>query len=110
MNLFFWKNNKIIDSFASELANELYSHVQPQVAKEYFEGVTDKKQMRKNEKKVSGEIQGMVKKINEFKFIQSLGVYGKARLHLRFKLRLEELGYDQQVANKLNEIVMLKTP
>lgn len=110
MSLLFWKKNKIIDSFASELASELYSNLQPQIAKQFFEGASDNKQMKKNEKKIRNEIQGVIKKINEFKFINSLGVYGKARLHLKLKLRLEELGYEQQIANKLNEIVMVKTP
>ena len=110
MNIFFWKNNALIDSFASELAGELYSNVNPDLVRQFFEGSSDKKQMRKSEKKLQNELSGIIKKINEFKLINSLGVYGKARLHLKFKLRLEELGYDKQVVDKLNETLMLKTP
>ena len=110
MNLFFWKNNRTIDTFSNELANELYSNINPQAAIEYLEGLSDKKQMRKYEKKMQQELQGIIRKIIEFKTMNSLGVYGKARLHLKFKLRLEELGYDPRVAVKLNEILMVKTP
>lgn len=110
MNLFFWKNNELIDLFANKLASELYSNVNPDQARQFFESSLDKKQMRKSEKKLQTEMGGIVKKINEFKLINTLGIYGKARLHLKFKLRLEELGYDKQIVDKLNEAVMLKTP
>ena len=40
MGLFFWKNNGKIDGFAAALAEDLFSHVQPQVAKEHFTGTT----------------------------------------------------------------------
>ena len=113
MNLFFWKKNKAIDVFANELANELFSTIQPSSAKKLFEeseGFSSKKQLRKAEDKMDKEIQNIIKKVNQFKVINSLGVYGKARLHLKFKVRLEELGYDGVIVNKLNQIVMLKTP
>ena len=110
MNLFFWKSNRVIDSFANQLANELFSNIQPEAARKYLDGASDKKQIRKYEKKMQNELQGLVKKINEFKLINSLGVYGKARLHLKFKLRLEELGYDARVTSKLNEVLMVETP
>lgn len=51
MNLLFWKKNNVIDAFANELANELFSTIQPSVAKTLFEGSSDKKQMKKTEKK-----------------------------------------------------------
>jgi hypothetical protein len=110
MNLFFWKNNGLIDSFASELADELFSNVNPDQARLFFEGSSDKKQMRKSEKKLQTQLSGIIRKINEFKLINTPGIYGKARLHLKFKLRLEELGYDRRVIDKLNETLMLKTP
>ena len=110
MNLFFWKNNKLIDSFANELAGELFSNVNPDQARLFFEGSSDKKQMRKSEKNLQNQLSVIINKINEFKLINTLGVYGKARLHLKFKLRLEELGYDKPVVDKLNETLMLKTP
>ncbi|MCK5001894.1 MAG: hypothetical protein KAJ92_00260 [Gammaproteobacteria bacterium] len=110
MNLFFWKKNNVIDTFANELANELFSTIQPSVAKTFFENSFDKKQMKKTEKKMEKEIQIIIKKVNQFKAVNSLGVYGKARLHLSFKERLEELGYDSSIINELNEIIMLRTP
>ena len=110
MNLFFWKNNRAIDSFANQVANELFRSIQPEAAKKYLDGASDKKQTRKFEKKMQNELLWLVKKINEFKLINSLGVYGKARLHLKFKIRLEELGYDARVTSKINEVVMVETP
>jgi hypothetical protein len=110
MNLFFWKSNRLIDSFANELANELFSHIQPEAAKQYLDGVSDKKQTKKFVKKMQNELKGLVKRINEFKVINSLGVYGKARLHLKFRLRLEELGYDPRAIEKINQVLMVETP
>ena len=36
MNIFFWKKNKQIDAFAISLADEFYSHIQPQVAIDFM--------------------------------------------------------------------------
>lgn len=110
MNIFFWKKNNAIDIFANGLANELFSIVSPSDAAKYFDGISDEKQMKKIVNKLQREIQGIIRKVNQFKVINSLGVYGKARLHLKFKVRLEELGYDAKIVNKLNQVIMVKTP
>ena len=110
MNLFFWKKNNAIDIFATELANELFSAIQPSAAKKLFDDTADKNEIKKIEKKMGKELQSIIKTVQQFKVVNSLGVYGKARLHLTFKVRLEELGYDKHIVNKLNEIVMLSTP
>lgn len=109
MNLFFWKNNKLIDTFANEVASELYSNLQPQLVKNFFEKKSFGKKLNKDDKKLLAEMQTVIKKVDEFKYIHSLGVYGKARLHLKFKIRLEELGYEKKIVDMLNEIVMLRT-
>jgi len=110
MSIFFWKNNNIIDMFASELANELYGKIHPSEAKKYFEGFSDKKEKKDISNKMQREIQSAVKNIIQFKLVNKLGVYGKARLHLKFKARLEELGFEKDVVKQINEIVMLNTP
>ena len=38
MGLFFWKDNGKIDLFAAALAEDLFSHVQPDVARQHFIG------------------------------------------------------------------------
>jgi len=110
MGLLFWKNNNVIDTFANEIANKFFGTVQPQLAQDYFTGSVDKKQAKKTSKNVDREIQDIIRGIAEFRVIHSLGVYGKARLHMKFRERLEELGYSTEVAERLNEIIMLKTP
>lgn len=106
MGLFFWKNTKQIDVFAQVVADHLYSYVLPDAAKAYFEGAyqkSDKKQQRQVEKRL-----GMiVKEFRRFSEINSLGIYGKARLQQQFSERLRELGYEATVTNRLIEITLL---
>jgi len=103
--LFFWKNNKIIDDFAINLADELYSHIQPDAIEIYL---ADKK--NKSAKKTERQLSDFIDRVRQFKKISSLGIYGKARLHLTFTERLNELGYNKKLADKINEIILLKTP
>ena len=110
MNLFFWKNNNQIDVFASALADELYSLVQPQLAKDYVNNSSNDKKSRKTNKMIGGKLQDIIKQVDQFRTTHSLGVYGKARLHMKFVGRLEELGYDENTVNKINEHIMISTP
>lgn len=108
MQLFFWRKNKQIDTFANTLANELFSNLQPDNAVAYLAGPKDKS--GKTDKKIDRRIQELIMQVQHFRIQHSLGVYGKARLHLTFTERLKELGYDQKVADRLNEMVMIRTP
>lgn len=110
MSLFFWKKNKVIDIFASNLANEFFSAIQPEVARSYFSKPATDKREKKMIKNIDDKIRDIIKKIEQFRASNSLGVYGKARLHLKFTERLKDLGYDNHVATKINEHIMLKTP
>lgn len=110
MNLFFWKKNKIIDVFANDLANNLYSTIQPENAAEFFVAPSKDKKAQKSRKKTESELENIIKQINHFRVINSLGVYGKARLHMKFADRLQELGYDSSLVKKINEHIMIKTP
>ena len=62
MGLMFWKDNKKVDAFANAVAEDLYSHIRPDVAKEYFQGVAqkNKKKQRKVEQRLAGIIGQMV--------------------------------------------------
>ena len=94
MQIFFWKKNKQIDTFSASLADEVFNVVQPELFKEYFEGFKDKKSSIKTKKKVDSLIDGMARNIVEFSKVNSLGIYGNARMHQKIRSRLEELGYD----------------
>ena len=110
MKLFFWKKNKSIDIFANELANELFSSIQPQSFNEYFQKSSNKeKSAKKNRKIIDTKIQNIIKQIQQFRTTHSLGVYGKARLHLKFNDRLKELGYASEIVTSLNDILLVKT-
>ena len=99
MNLFFWKKNKVVDIFATDLASEFYSSIQPQVASEFLKNKgSNKKKKDKAVRKVEGKIQDMIREVDQFKTLHSLGVYGKARLHCLFRARLVEMGYVWEVA------------
>lgn len=108
MGLFFWKDNKKIDTFASAIADDLFSHIQPEVALQYFRGVSQKN--KKKDRKIEQKVAGVVAQIKQFREANSLGIYGKARLHKKFTERLHELGYDIAVTNKLDEIILLRMP
>lgn len=110
MGLFFWKKNKEIDGFASDLANELYSEIQLPVLSDYFNPTSKDKKAAKLRNKADGKLLGLAKKIQNFRSENSIGVYGKARLHMKFKERLKELGYDDDIITQVNEYLMLKTP
>ena len=110
MRLFFWRKNKIIDVFASSLADELYSLVQPDAAKDYLDNKSAGKQAEKSRRKIDRQLEDVVAQVQQFRMANSLGVYGKARLHLKFTERLKELGYDAKVAGRLNEMLLLRTP
>lgn len=111
MKLFFWKKNKLIDIFANELANELFSSIQSQSFIEYFQKSSNKeKSAKKNRKLIDTKIQNIIKQTQQFRATHSLGVYGKARLHLKFNERLKELGYTSEIVTNLNEIILVKMP
>ena len=108
MGLLFWKNNKAIDGFAEAIADDLFSFVQPAAAKQQILGKGDlpKKQARKVDQKMTD----VVLQIQRFIASHSLGVYGKARLQMKFNDRLKELGYDAAVVDKIAEFILLRNP
>jgi hypothetical protein len=116
MIIFPWKKNKYIDDFATLLADEFYSQILPDLANEHFtkqNGNSDNKKQLKTKKnnaqKVNQAVVAAISEVSDFRKSQKLGVYGKARLHMKFMERLTELGYRQEIAKKLNEAILLKT-
>lgn len=106
MGLIFWKDNKRVDAFANAVAEDLYSHIQPDVADEYFRGVAQKN--KKKQRKVEQRLAGIIGQMQQFSAANSLGIYGKARLQKHFSDRLLELGYDVSVTNKIVETILLQ--
>ena len=106
MGLLFWRNNSKIDAFAQALADDLFSYVRPDIARQHVfgRGKLPKKQKIKVEQKFSDT----VLQIKRFSDANSLGVYGKARLQKQFNERLEELGYPMDVVNKIAENFILQ--
>lgn len=106
MGLFFWKDNKKIDAFAFALAEDLFSHVLPDAAKQQFAGggLDNKKKQRKVELRLNA----LIGQMREFNQTNSLGIYGKARLQKVFSDRLLELGYDDAVTSRLVETIVLR--
>ena len=110
MKLFFWKNNQAIDVFANNIANDLFSVVQPQSIRDFFQGSSKDKKGKKDRKNVEANISIATKQIQQFRATNSLGTYGKARLQLGFNKRLKELGYDTDVIRELNEFILVRIP
>lgn len=115
MNLFFWRKNRVIDQFAFQLADEVYSHVNPELMTSYFNTGDDlkKSDAKKHEQlrqKVIRTLNDTIMRIQQFRSLHKLGIYGKARLHLTFTERLRELGYPAEIAEEVNKLVLLRTP
>lgn len=110
MDILFWRKNKKIDEFAIALADGFYSSLPPNMIEIYYGLGVNNKQEKKITKKIETIIKQAVSEIKEFKTQHSLGTYGKARLHMQFRDRLVELGYDSEIGLRLNEVIMLKTP
>ena len=107
MNLFFWKKTKEIDAFARAVADDLYSHVQPDAARAFLEG--ELKKIKKHHQ-VERQLSGVIAEFRRFTQAKSLGIYGKARLQQTFDERLRELGYEPAVTKRLVEIMLLSNP
>lgn len=107
MDLFFRKKNKAIDIFSTQLAESLYEKIPCEIAVDYFD---TKKISEKSKKEITRELNNAIHLVNQFRSVNKLGVYGKARLHLKFMDRLKELGYDSKVAEKMNKTILLRTP
>jgi hypothetical protein len=106
MGLFFWKDNAKIDEFAVALAEDLFSHVQPTVAKQHFTGTTQ--DSKKKQRKIEQRFHTLIGQMQEFCSTYSLGIYGKARLQKTFSDRLLELGYDDTLTHQLVETIVLR--
>lgn len=106
MGFAFWKNNRQIDAFAQALADDLFSHLQPDVAAAHIlaQGKLSKKQKLKAERKLND----ILLQMKRFSESQSLGVYGKARLQKKFNERLQELGYKLDVVNRIAEDFLIQ--
>lgn len=108
MGLFFWKDNKKIDAFAVAVADDLFSHVRPEDARKHLQGEALKS--RKKSRKIDERLAGIINQMRAFRDTNNLGVYGKARLQMKFNERLLELGYDVEDTNRLVDIILTRLP
>lgn len=106
MGLFFWKKNKLIDGFAQSVADDLFSYVNPNLARQHVFGSSGmpKKQARKVEQKFADTLLH----IKRFTESNSLGIYGKARLQQKFDARLQELGYPTDIVKRISELILTR--
>jgi len=106
MALLFWKNNREIDALAKAVADDLFSYVRSDVARQHVFGTG--KLSKKKKLKVEQKFTDVILQMQRFGKAKSLGIYGKARLQKKFNERLEELGYESDVVNKIAEIILLR--
>ncbi|MCZ6803783.1 MAG: hypothetical protein O7D86_07600 [Proteobacteria bacterium] len=114
MAILFWKKNKEIDAMAVSLADEFYSQIQPQVAIDFLKYSDRTSKLDKSNRKISKMTENILNRtagqLIAFKKKHSIGIYGKARLHLNFMKRLNELGYPEELAKEINAIILLRSP
>lgn len=106
MRLLFWRKNKQIDAFAQAAANDLFSYVRPDLARQHIFGGGPMPKGRKI--KTERKFNDIILQIKRYSEANALGVYGKARLQQKFNRRLEELGYPTEVVNKLSESILVR--
>ena len=105
MGILFWKRkNPQIDAFARAAADELFSYVNPEEASRHFSGEKEKK--KKKQRSIENHIRGVILQMHDFSEENSLGIYGKARLQMKFSDRLIELGYEEAAAKKVVESIL----
>ncbi len=108
MGLWFWqKTSKRVEAFAMELATDFFSHVAPDTLNAYFGNADRDKKTRKG---VELQIHSLALRLNQFRELHKVGVYGKAKFHQVFMARLDELGYEDTAVKELNNLLMVKTP
>lgn len=108
--MFFGKKNQKIDGFAQNMADDLYSQLPPENAHLYvFEADSSEKISQKIKNDAIRKMNEKIVLFQQFKKANKLGLYGKARLHMKFTERLKELGYAESVAEELNKAIMLRS-
>ncbi len=100
--LLFWRKNKVIDNFAVVLADELYSQIPPEML--------EKQNIKKLSRRFDKELDRIVIKLRDFKVVNNLSVYGKARFHLTFMERLRDHGYESNLVKEINDHLMVNVP
>ena len=103
--LLFWRKNKEIDSFATILADDLYSQLPPQMLEKQGKNTNKKVTLRFDK-----ELQNIVRRLEDYKAINKLGVYGKARFHLTFMELLNSHGYPEGLTKEINDYLLVKVP
>jgi len=103
--LLFWRKNTEIDNFANILADELYTKLPPNMLEN-----SEKAAGKKLDRRIEKELQTMVTRLQEYKLVHKLGVYGKARFHLTFRERLRSHGYPEILAKEINDFLLVKVP
>jgi len=100
--ILFWRKNKLIDNFAVILADEVYSQLPPEML--------GKQNVKKLSRRFDKEIDRIIIKFRDFRVMNNLGVYGKARFHLTFMERLREHGYDNSFVKEINDHLLVSVP
>lgn len=110
----FWKKNRKIDQVAQELADEFFSQVQPDLAQSFFtdaeDGAAGKGAGRKSKSRTGAVLAQLDRTVGRLRLVKEelkLGVYGKARFHMQFMSRLEDLGYSKDLAEQVNRHLMM---
>ena len=107
--LWFGRKNREITAFARSLAEEIFSNLPP-VLIEKQNDQKDKKGARQAKQRFQTVLDDTVSHTRQFKQHNRLKVYGKAKFHLELTNRLKSLGYDAELADKINRYIMVRTP
>lgn len=117
MPLLFWrKNNPQIDAFAQQLANHFFSRLPPAAAERALAGGATPQPQGKNAKRKGAAppddlervAADAIQQLIRFSAERKLGLYGKARMHLQFRSRLIELGYSNDQARGIDQLMLFR--
>jgi hypothetical protein len=105
--LWFGRKNKEIVAFAKSLADEFFENVPPALIEKQYDK-KDQKGAKKAKRRYLASLDDTIEAIVRFKQQNKLKVYGKAKLYLEFTNRLKSLGYEQHLADKVQETIVLR--
>lgn len=105
--LWFGRKNREIVAFAQSLADEFFKNVPPAMIEKRHDK-KDQKGAKKAERRYLASLDDTIEAIVRFKQQKKLKVYGKAKLYLEFTNRLKSLGYEQHLADKVQETIVLR--
>ena len=102
MSIFFWRDNKMLDTFSISLADGFSKKLPPTK-------IAEMGASRNARRLVEREVESILHKLTQYKKEHRAGIYKTARLQNTFVYRMKELGYPEEIIKMFNDLILTKT-